>query len=449
MTLRWRLTLLYVGATAIVFFAALFTLRVAYRRGLISSADRTLLQAMDQASEMLETDKKINRLPQTLRRFEDTNDGLFLWLFDPDNHVLFQSDPDMPELTSRLSPSQRPAEETSRLTLRLPHKREMRVIFFPLASFHGFRLAMGTMLPESSGIFSGWQTSGIVSFFVTLVLALGWTGWWISGRALRPIDRITQVAEAVGRGALEERIPPSGMQDELGRLIGVLNHMLERVESATKKLQHFSSNVSHQLKTPLTVLRGEIEVTLRGQPTPQEMKDLLESQLAELEGLSHLVEDLLAYARAEGDAKALPTPQRLDLFVETIAKKAQVLCRAKQQTLTVCFQPVTALFHAGRLEQALLNILDNAVKHAPIQGEVRLQVEADAGQAWVRVEDTGPGVSEHELPRLFERGRSRSSTGIGLGLAKALVESFSGTLKVLSKSGQGLQVLVCVPKLKT
>lgn len=439
MTLRWRLTVLYAAATAVLFAATATIALLEYRRGVASLADRTLMSAMEVAEEAVDPPGPfdLGRARSRLAALADSREGLSACLLDAQGNALYRSDPDLPAPL----PPERPAQGQTALTTASSATRgDLRLAtrFLPRAA-SGLWLQIGLRLPPSAEAFAESQARALLLTFLGLVAALGWTGWLIAGRALAPIARIVDVAESVRRGDLRGRIPPPDREDELGRLIRVLNDMLARIEASTTKLDQFAANVSHQLRTPLTIMRGEIEVALRGELSAQEAAEVLESALAELEKMSLLVEDLLAYARASGTGAAAPAVGRLDRLVEEVARKAAVLAAAKDVRIETEAAPVSAFVQPGRLEQALLNVIDNAVKNTPAGGRIAVRVREADGRPEVTIEDTGPGVPPDELGRLFERGRSRSSTGIGLGLAKSLVESFGGRIE-LASPGRGLAV---------
>jgi signal transduction histidine kinase len=446
MTLRWRLTYLYVGVSAAIFAAALLAVDSVYRMGVTASVDRSLVQSLDDLAEGVDgtSHAEPSRLRAALSQFARQHESLFYMVRDAEGNILIQSDPDLPGLSDMLPASVLPATKPAFRTLQIGSHYEVRLGAMSVGT-DGFRIAVGRSLPQGRNVFSSWASYWILVFGLVLIGTLGWSGWLIAGRALAPIDQITETARSVSQGALEERIPVPRSKDELGRLVSVLNSMLDRIEHATRKLRHFASNVSHQLRTPLTVLRGEIEVALKGKLSPAETRELLGSNLVELEKLSELVADLLAYARTEDGGTAAGTAQRLDVFAQELVRKGEILCQSKNLRLSALLSPVTAVFHAGRLEQAALNVLDNAVRHTPEGGTVSLMTGRADSRAFLRVQDTGPGVSQDDLALLFQRGRSQSGTGIGLSLAKALVESFGASVEVESAVGAGLQVTLWLP----
>lgn len=448
MSLRGRLTLLYVAATTALFAATLWLSYATYHAGSAVVADRTLRRAAEEAAEIVEGQSpfQLERIRARLDGLSEGNEGLFVNLIAAQGRILYQSDPLLPVLhRGREGPA--PADRRLALsTLPWPGRGALRLasLFLP-DSGGGVWLEIGLPLPSSLPLYSGWQAYFVGLGFLLLTAALGWTGWLLAGRALAPIERIATVAETVSQGALHERIPHPGRRDELGRLIEVLNGMLDRLERAATQLQQFSANVSHQLKTPLTAMCGELEVALRGATGATQLRSALQNSLAEMEKLSRLVEDLLAFARMDQQKRQAPSALALDVLVREVARKAELLSRGKSLRIQTELRPLLARADSGRLEQALLNIVENAVKNTPPGGRIALGLHESAQGAEIRIADSGPGVPAEALPRLLERGRSPGGTGIGLALARALLESFGARLELSSSRGRGLTVRVLLP----
>jgi signal transduction histidine kinase len=446
-SLRWRLTLLYLAASMAIFAGALLAVNAVFRSGIVASIDRTLVRALDQITESIELHPPDQGLPlQAIARFAESRESLLVACIDRDGQVLFASDADLAPVFAE---APRPREWSPHPMFRsvsLGQGRDWRAAWLPLTERQDVFLVIASALPSGRSLFASLTGFFMLLFGLILVVTLGWSGWIIAGRALAPIDHIAKTAELVSRGTLEERIPIPRKRDELGRLIEVLNGMLERVEAATRKLSHFASNVSHQLRTPLTVLRGEIEVALRASLSEAETRALLESNLVELESLSTLIEDLLAYARAPDEGRVSGAPASLDEWMKSVVSKARTLCRPKEIVLKSNLKAATAIFHAGRLEQAVLNIIDNAVKYTPRGGIINVDLEENGADALVRIRDSGPGLTAEAEPRLFMRGHTTGGTGIGLHLAKSLVESFDGRIEVRNALGQGLEVMIRLHK---
>lgn len=441
MTLRGRLALFYLAATAGLFLATGAAGLFAYGRGLEALADRRLMAAAEGAAELLGAagPGAAARLGPRLDAFAEARGGLFLEVRDGADKVLYSSDPGL------CAPGAA-AEEPGRTlfsTRAIAGGGRLRAAAVRLPGPGGLRLDLGEPLPSPLRDLPGFTGWGAGLAALLLACAAGFAGWTVAGRALAPIGRIAATAETVAAGALGERIPRGPGRDELGRLTDVLNGMLDALEAYSKKLSRFASDVSHQLKTPLTVLRGQTEVALAGRPDAEELRTVLESNLSELETMTLVVEDILAHSRLE--RPGAPAPGPLHELAGRVARKASVLAGPKKQKIEARLEPAAAVFLPGKLEQALLNIVDNAVRHTPPGGVITLRTGAEQGRPFVSVEDTGPGVRPEDLPRLFDRGYSTSGTGLGLGLARELVESFSGGIAVSAAAGGGLAVRITLP----
>ncbi len=448
MTLRRRLSLLYMAATAVFFVTSALTAVVFFQRGLSVLADRKLLAASDEASELLAGPAPFSLAAATPRldRFAEGLDGLYVLLRAPDGRLLYASDPQLARLPAPASRPSGPEGKAVFASAALPSGTDLRTVVLSLPEAAGgglLELALPVPAPLAALPAGSWYLLGALALL--LLAAAGWAGWVIAGRALAPIDRIAEVARRTGEGALSGRIPRHRGEDELGRLIDVLNGMLASIEAYSIKLRQFASNVTHQLKTPLTVMRGQTEVALLGKPGREEAVAVLESNLAELETMSAVVEDILEYSRLDSRETGKPREERLDLLAGRLARKAAVLALPKSQKIETSLRRASAAVQAGKLEQALLNIIDNAVKNTPAGGRIKISSSLEGGLAVLTVTDTGPGVPPEALPRLFERGYSTSGSGLGLGLARAMLESFGGRIEVSSPPGSGLAVRILLP----
>ena len=321
-----------------------------------------------------------------------------------------------------------------------------------------------------------WTLAALVP--VALVLA-GTGGWLLARRALRPVDQMTTAARRIEAEHLAQRLGGAEVDDELGRLARTLNEMLARLEAAFAQVRRFSADASHELKTPLTVLRGEIEVALRNRRDPAEYERVLRVVLEEVESMARLVDDLLLLSRADAGALKLDSgPVELDRLVEDVAKEGEVLGRAKRVRVTIkSLEPLVVRGDGPRLKQLLRNLVENAVKYTSPGGQVTLALRAvrrdgsesnsqfatrnsklpEALGVWAEivVQDAGIGIAPEALPRIFERfyrvdpARSRETGGAGLGLciAKTVAEAHGGAIEVQSAPGAGSTFTVRLPLL--
>jgi signal transduction histidine kinase len=286
-------------------------------------------------------------------------------------------------------------------------------------------------------------------------------GWGLAGVTLHPIERITQTTRAIGAERdLSRRVPYHGPNDEIGQLAATLNGMLAELEDAYQQLERaldlqrtFVADVSHELRTPLTTLRGNLALLRREPPIEaEEQEDVLEDMVDESERLICLVNDLLTLARAEAGRLLQSERVPVAALIEDVCRQARLLDPSRT---IVCdlLHDVDVIADRGALKQVLLVLLDNAITHA--QGTITVITEprADAScpSVAIGVHDDGPGIEPEMRSRLFERffrgDRARQTSGLGLGLpiAKALVEAQKGTLSVDSQAGRGSTFTVTLP----
>ena len=261
-------------------------------------------------------------------------------------------------------------------------------------------------------------------------------GWRLAGVALRPTLEITGHAEAIEAGTLSERITAHADVREFGRLVTVLNGMLDRLERAFDTQRRFTADASHELRAPLTVLRGEIEVALKRERSVAEYQATLERCREEVIRMARLVSDLLTLARS--DAGVLVDERaEVDLgsVVQRVAARYGAVAAEQGVRIDVVESPATVFGDAGVLERVISNLVDNAVKHSPPRATITVAV-VDGDPVTVTVADRGPGVSPEQLPHLFTRffrgdparSRQAESTGLGLAIARAGAEAHSGDL---------------------
>ena len=283
-------------------------------------------------------------------------------------------------------------------------------------------------------------------------------GWFLSGTTLKPVKQITQTANAIGHARdFSARVQYQGPEDEIGNLAMTFNEMLSQLEEGYQQVTHalqvqrdFVADVSHELRTPLTTIRGNLDLLKRNPPLPPaDRDDILNDLSGESERMSRLVNDLLILARA--DAGRTLVCERVDIgaVVEDACRQMQVLA---PECEIVPGNTPTARAHANEdaVRQVVLILLDNAIKHAVCP--ILLTVEDIEDQVSIRIQDSGPGMPEEELQRIFDRfyrgDESRSSPGFGLGLAiaRTLIIAQHGNLEAKSEVGKGSTFIISLPK---
>jgi two-component system OmpR family sensor kinase len=333
----------------------------------------------------------------------------------------------------------------------------IRVAALPIAAGGGrYAVEVSGSLDDAHRIL----TAGRRLFLALSIVLLGGvavTSVVFARRALAPVDAIVAQARRIGATKLAERLPQPQSQDELGRLVLTLNAMLDRVERGVETQRRFTADASHELRSPLSRLRAEIEVTLRRRRDASEYEETLRSCLEEVERLSQLTEELLTLAHLDADEGTSGEPHAVALLPIVDDAVRRLSPHASRRAVTVRVdsprEAPTVNVGSTSVGLALANILDNAVKFSPAGSEVHVGVSTDGGEALIVVTDNGPGVDADELPRLFDRfqrgaaARESEVPGFGLGLAisKAVIERQGGSIAVESQSGGGARFSIRLP----
>jgi heavy metal sensor kinase len=286
-----------------------------------------------------------------------------------------------------------------------------------------------------------------------MIVAVG--GWLLVRRALIPVEQITGAAERITQNNLSQRLPAPGTGDELERLSLSLNRMIARLDDSFQNSKRFVADASHELRTPLTILRGELENLAEDSRLNPELRDRLNSLLEEAIHLSKIVEHLLMLSRLDA-GEAQTEWSRFDLvkLAETTAEQMGLL--AEDKNISIVYDanpPVLVEGDRVRLQQVVVNLLDNAIKYTPPNGSVKMSVNAVDGHALLEVADTGIGIPLDALPHVFERFyrvdqtslASTESTGLGLAIVKSICTAHGAEVEAHSNPGEGSCFRVKIP----
>jgi len=291
---------------------------------------------------------------------------------------------------------------------------------------------------------------------LVLLAGVAVTSLVFARKALEPVDEIVDQARRIGESSLSARLPQPSSPDELGRLVDTLNAMLARVERGVETQRRFTADASHELRSPLSRLRTEIEVTLRRRRDAAEYEETLRSCLEEVERLSDLTEELLTLAHLDADerpgreAAAVPLLPIVDDALRRMGPQAH---RRSVRLHVDGAAPLAVNVAPTAVGLALANVLDNAVKFSPLDGEVRVGVSIDRGDALITVTDQGPGIGADEPDHLFDRfhrgaaARASEAPGFGLGLAisRAVIERQGGSMSADSAPDGGALFRIRLP----
>lgn len=292
------------------------------------------------------------------------------------------------------------------------------------------------------------------------VLAAWLFGSWIANRALVPVDQIITEVEEISDGrSLYRRLPQPMIKDEFGRLAETLNQMMARLERSFVALRRFTADASHELKTPLTVLRAGVERVSTTPGLPAETLPVLEETLQEVNRMTELVDALLTLARAD-EGRAPLHREAVDLrdIVAESQETGELLAEDARVAIIVSMpdRPVTLDVDRSRIRQLLLNLLTNAVKYTPAGGRVEIRLSDDPARVVLAVADSGIGIAPGDLPHIFDRfyradtARTRTGerpgAGLGLAICKWIAEAHGGEIGVQSRPGRGTTFTVTLPR---
>lgn len=287
------------------------------------------------------------------------------------------------------------------------------------------------------------------------VLAVGLGGgWWLTTRAIQPVEQISAAARRIAAGNLSERIPGAEADNELGRLVTVLNSTFAQLEAAFAQQKQFTADASHELRTPIAVLISEAQTALARPRTAAEYRETIEACLATAQQMRRLTESLLDLARLDAGAATL-TRQPVDLaaLASACVEQLRSLAAPRRVAIQTQLAPAPCSGDPDRLTQLITNLLTNAIHYNREGGTVQISTGPERGGAKLAVADTGQGIAPEDLPHIFERfyradkarARSEGRFGLGLAICKAIVQAHGGTIEVSSQPGQGSVFTVWLP----
>jgi heavy metal sensor kinase len=287
-----------------------------------------------------------------------------------------------------------------------------------------------------------------------VLVAASAAGWVLVRRALDPVDRMRKKAEQIGIAHLHERLAAPNPRDQIGRLASTLNAMLDRLEEGVAARRRLIADASHELRTPLAAMRAELDVSLRDPARTPAERATLESVREDVGRMSRTVDNLLTLALAdEGQLELLRKPVDLRGLARHAVEPMLALAALKGVGLDVAGEPAVASGDPDRLEQALTNLIENAIKYTPAGGRVTVTSWARSDEVGITVADTGAGISSEARAHVFDRfyrsdpSRSRASGGSGLGLAicQEILMAHGGRVSLESEPGRGSAFTVVLP----
>ena len=322
------------------------------------------------------------------------------------------------------------------------------------ALLDGAIIQVGKSTEARSDILRRFRASlGLITLSIILIALTG--GWVLTQSAIQPIRRLSSaVRHIIATGRTNERVSPGADDDAINELTLLFNAMLDRIEGLVQGMRGALDNVSHDLRTPLTRLRGNSELALAAEPDLERYREALADSIEETDRVLVMLNALMDISEAESGVMPL---KREPFDLNEAADRAIELYREVADTKELVLKsgvrrPAPVLADRVRIEQAAANLIDNAVKYTPAGGSVVVDVETLDGRAILRVRDTGQGIAASELPRIWERlfrgDRSRTTRGLGLGLSlvKAIIEAHGGSVNADSEPGKGSVFTLSLPQ---
>ncbi|HEX4807813.1 MAG TPA: ATP-binding protein [Bryobacteraceae bacterium] len=460
-TLRFRLTAWYAAILALTFAILGITVYIALQQSMLSTVDKDLRARLKTVrtyvDQLAPSDDVAHLLEELSEQAVMSPAAINLRIADKSGNWIYRS-PGTEDWKLGVPQRQDLPLKGRAQTIRV-HREALRVLSAPIEIG---AIQIGLPVDEFEEMRDGFLwTIGLGAPILLLIASLG--GYWMSGRALKPVDEIARTAQRISAQNLSERLPSSGSGDELDRLSQVLNGMLARLEASFQRITQFTADASHELRTPLAIIRTTAEVTQARPRTPEEQSEAWKRVLAQTERTARLIDDLLTLARADAASDVLSfEPMDLRATVEDACAEMRVMAESKGLQLRTNFAPKYGqseytVGDGDAIRRTLVILIDNAIKATSEGGEIEVSLINDNGAGpggnIVAVKDTGIGISGEDLPHIFDRfyrvakDRSRNTGGAGLGLSIAqwIVSRHGGEIRAESVTGQGSTFRVRLP----
>lgn len=454
-TLAFRLTLLYTGlfvASTIIAFACIYMLTSS---ALIKQVDEDLIADVEEFSALyLEQDIKALVEEFTQEVMSDGEENIFFRLFDHEGQTLFTTNLDAwGELENGTSIVRRYTTEGKPLfsTIIVPDTgHKARTIVAPLSG--RLLVQLGESLQESEDYLAVFvEIFTRTMLFVIVIAAL--CGWLMARRALSGVEAVTRTALRISKGEFTQRVPIMKRGYEVERLASAFNYMIDRIESLLNGIREVTDNIAHDLRSPITSMRGTAETTLMNGSNIDDFKAMAGNTVEECDRLLSMVNAMLDISEAEAGTSRMEI-EEIDL--SQVARQAcdifQPIADEKALELNLKAPPACKIRgDLKKIQRLVGNLIDNALKYTPSGGAVSIEVSELEKERIITVADTGIGISENDLPYIFHRfyrcdhSRSQQGSGLGLSLAQAIVTAHAGEMQVFSTPGAGSRFIVTLP----
>ena len=444
--LTFLYTILFAGLALIVFGVINYNLKQ-------SLIDRIDLEFVGDGREFVEIYKQggVDAIRQEiiLESSAENPEKIFIRLFSPEFKVVDSSAmhtwSDLPLNLIQLKNLSKIEFETVSLSA---HSGQARVLYQPLGD--GYILQAGTLLQSDEHLLANFQRVFLLTLSV-MVLAGVVIGYYISKRSLRGVQQVRDTADQISRGNLSQAISFHDQTVEINDLICSINRMQLRIGTLIKELQEVTNNIAHDLRSPITRIRGLAEITLSGEQSLEEYQNMSGAVIEECDSLVGMINTMLEIAETDARVKPL-TLEIVDIaaMIRDVAELYAPVAEDKQISISlrIFSEPLMIAADRSRLQRVFANLLDNALKFTPAGGWVALEAKKGEGSIEIIVADSGIGIPEDDLPHVCERfyraDRSRTTpgTGLGLSLVQSIILAHNGKISLTSQSNAGTRVTI-------
>ncbi len=338
-------------------------------------------------------------------------------------------------------------------TINIPdRKHKVRVLYAVIGP--GMILQLGQSMENHTRIIEVFRKVFITTMVILFALAVV-VGWFMARRALVGVETVTRTARRISEGSLEKRVPVKKRADEIDQLALTFNQMLDRIETLVTGIKEMSDNIAHDLKSPITRIRGIAEISLTSGSSMQEYESMAAGTIEECDRLLDMINTMLIISRTEAGVNQLDC-QNLDIvrLVTDACEIFQAPAEAKGLVLECdCPEPISVYGDMRLIQRMVANLLDNAIKYTPADGRIDVSVSSGADDTVeIAVKDSGLGISGQDIDHIFERfyrcdpSRSQTGTGLGLSFARAVARAHNGDINVASKPDEGSTFTIKLPE---
>lgn len=453
-TLSFRLTLWY---TVIFIFSSLLALSIFYYRISTITMERTdaeLLEEMEEFSELRSEEDLEQVKAEMASEVESEDEEIFYRLLSVDGQVLAMSSTQpwgKLEVPEKILRDLRDKDSPVLRTLNIPnYEYKVRTIYGFISPTEVFQFGLSLEHNEEYlEVFRNLLFLLMIPLFVFSALI----GWFMSRQALQGVEEVTLTAIDISKGSYDKRVQVKRRSYEVDRLANTFNSMLDRIQALLKSMREMTDNIAHDLRSPLTRIRGIAEMTLFSKNSIKDYENMAASTVEECDNLIEMINTMLDITETEAGVG------EFNIEKVNLSKLIQDACELFRPAadekgvniITILPDKLHCQGDSNKLQRLVTNLLENSIKYTEPEGSVTISASLDNGQVNIVFEDTGIGISEKDLPKIFERfyrcdvSRAEAGIGLGLSLAKAIANAFGGDIRVKSAMNKGSSFLVTLP----